>query len=344
MKKLLTIPLACLSLGLSFVFGAEVPPIMGDWSGGHINPPKNSYGAKNPTLVGRVIGHKDGLFEVQMMNAFERRAHYDFRQILKPENGVIKYEDKGWTFELKEGSWTGVRRGKAKGGKIIDMPFELKKITRVSSTMGRPAPEGADILLPVNNLDAWEHDSGKPATWNLLEGGVMENFPRKMGNKAGGDVRTKAKYADCEVHIEFKLPYEPANLGQNRGNSGIFIQSLYEVQILDSYGFDADWTECGALYRVSPAKVNRCRPPEEWQTYDITFRAARYDENGKLIKHPVMTVLHNGELIHNEQEIFELPQYLEVRRTQKHMKEPMPIILQDHGHKVQFRNFWVKPL
>ncbi|MEM9398653.1 MAG: DUF1080 domain-containing protein [Verrucomicrobiota bacterium] len=329
---------------LTVLHADEVPLIMGDWQGAYIDAPPKSYGFDNPSIVAQVVGVNGGAFHVKMMNAFERRANLDFEKVLKPLDGIIQYKDKQWEFELGPDGWKGKRTMKRGKGKVDELPFELKRVVRISQTLRRKAPEGADVILPADTLSGFEHGDGKPATWELLPGGVLETFPRKEGNKSGGHLFTKNVYADCEIHLEFKLPYEPEHSGQGRGNSGIFIQNAYEVQILDSYGFESGWTEAGSIYRVAPSKVNRSRPPGQWQTYDITFRAAQFDESGKLIQAPEITVYHNGELIHKDQEIFERSGFTELNRLKPHIQGPAPILLQDHGHRIQFRNFWVKSL
>ena len=337
------------TVGLAFVTTllAEVPPVfMGDWQGSYINPPKGSWASGNPSLVGRIIGKADGRFEVQLMNVFERRAAYDVHTELKPEGGVLRYSDDEWAFTVEGEALTGTRRHETRSGEVVQIPFELKKVVRVSSTMGRLAPEGAESLIypGLDNLDAWVHRDGKPASWKLLPGGVLEVYSKASGNPVGGHIYTKKAYADSEVHIEYKLPYMPEASGAHRANSGLFLQGNYEVQILDSYGVDSGWTDCGAIYKVAPSRVNRCAPPGQWQTFDITFTAARFDEAGTMTAYPRMTVLHNGRLIHNDVEVFELPWHPEVRRKSPHPDTPLPIWLQDHGQPVQFRNFWVKEL
>ncbi|MBF0198106.1 MAG: DUF1080 domain-containing protein, partial [Planctomycetes bacterium] len=193
-------------------------------------------------------------------------------------------------------------------------------------------------------LGKWEHHNGSAASWKVLADGVIECYPRKFGNKKGGTIRTKKKYRNFEMHLEFKVPYLPAQTDQGRGNSGLFFQDKYEVQILDSFGSLAGWTDCGSLYRVAPPKVNMCAPPEQWQTYDIIFKAATFDKSGKVLSYPEANVIQNGVLIHKAQELREVTAYTESGRKSPPVKEPGAFQLQDHGHKVQFRNFWVKEL
>ncbi len=319
-----------------------MPAVMGDWIGQFTNPLEKSYQEGNPSLAARIIGLKDGEFMVQLFPEFDKRAHYNLMAQAKPEGGVIEIDQGGWYLKIEDGRMTGHQKTKHKG-KPVEIGFELKKVERLSPTLGRKPPEGAEVLFGpgINNLDDWKHGKGNPATWKVLENGVVECFTRRQGNKQGGDIETKKVYKDCEIHLEFRLPYEPGNSGQGRANSGLFIQKDYEVQILDSYGLHGDWSECGALYRVSPPKVNMCAPPGQWQTYDIIFKAARY-EGAKVVEYPVITVRHNGKLIHNDYVLEELTQYYETNRKKPPVQEAGPLRLQDHGHPIQFRNFWIK--
>jgi len=136
----------------------------------------------------------------------------------------------------------------------------------------------------------------------------------------------------------------PSARGQQRGNSGVFFQSTYEVQILDSYGLEGYYNECGALYKVAAPKVNACAPPLQWQTYDIIYRAPRHDANGKLVEFPRMTVRHNGVLIHNDQEMPWRTDWKEEGRLKPAPTEPGNIKMQAHGNYVQFRNIWAVDL
>ncbi len=157
----------------------------------------------------------------------------------------------------------------------------------------------------------------------------------------GGDIVSKQDFLDFQLHIEFKIPYEPGSKDQGRGNSGVGLQSHYEIQVLNSYGYSRPGKgDCGAVYSQYAPLVNACRPPENWQTYDITFRAPRFGEDGKLTEKARVTVVQNGITVQNNQEI-NGPTGIQGDRP---LDKPGPIYLQDHGHKVQFRNIWVLPL
>ena len=196
----------------------------------------------------------------------------------------------------------------------------LAKIERKSPTLGQKPPEGAIVLFDGTSLDEWEKGRMTPDGL-LMEGAV-----------------SKRRFRDFFIHIEFCTPFQPYARGQARGNSGFYAQGRYEVQILDSFGLLPQKNDCGAIYGVAAPRVNMCLPPLSWQTYDIEFRAARFDENGKKIENARMTVRHNGVLIHDNVEI---PGPTRAALIATESPEPGPVYLQDHGNPVRFRNIWV---
>jgi hypothetical protein len=200
---------------------------------------------------------------------------------------------------------------------------KLEKVERTSPTLGEKPPEGAIVLFDGENLDEWR-DGAKMTEDGLLIQGAS----------------SKSTFTDHHLHIEFRLPYEPQNLGQARGNSGIYLQGRYEVQMLDSFGLEGKHNECGGIYTVKAPDVNMCLPPLAWQTYDIDYTAARYDEQGALQSPPRITVRHNGVVIHED---VELPAD---RSTTAAPNRPGPgagpVYLQDHGNEVRYRNIWVQ--
>lgn len=201
-----------------------------------------------------------------------------------------------------------------------------------------PVPKLEGIVVLFNNKPEevkanWRKNHSKDdATWKVEKGGMLAR---------GGDIVTKQDFTDFQLHVEFKVPYMPNASGQGRGNSGVGLQGWYEIQVLDSYGIKEPGTGgCGALYNQFAPLVNASRPPEEWQTYDITFRAARMGEDGKIKEKPRVTVLLNGIVIHNNQEINGTTGIT----TDRPAGKPGPIYLQDHGNDVYYRNIWIRPL
>lgn len=192
-------------------------------------------------------------------------------------------------------------------------------------------PADAIVLFDGKDTSEWTMDDGRPCIW-VVKDGYMET--------KGGGIRTKQVFGDQQLHLEFWLPLMPDARGQDRANSGVYVQGKYEVQILDSYGLKSGGDDCGAIYGVAAPMVNANRPPEQWQTYDIIFRAPRFDEKGDRTANARMTVLHNGVLI---QDNVEIPGPTRSAAGGS-VSEPGFVMLQDHGAKIRFRNIWVRPL
>lgn len=198
-----------------------------------------------------------------------------------------------------------------------------------------PVPADAIVLFDGKDLSAWTRRGLDETPQWKVENGYMEIAP------GTGDAVTREEFMDFQLHIEFWLPKLPDAEGQGRSNSGVYLQGLYEVQLLDSYGIDkVSPGDCGGIYNVAPPMVNAARPPETWQTYDIFFRAPRFDEAGNKTASAVVSVLHNGIWIHHNQEI---PHPTGGHLDHNHSK-PGPIMLQDHGNVLRFRNIWIRPL
>lgn len=195
-----------------------------------------------------------------------------------------------------------------------------------------PAPKGAVVLFDGKDFANWQKRDGGEVKWTLRPGGVME------GVKGHGDIVTKEKFdGSFKLHVEFRVPYEPDLKGQGRGNSGVYVQGRYEVQVLDSYGLQSGKNDCGAIYGVAAPTVNACKAPTVWQSYDITFTAPKF-ENGKKTEPARMTVAHNGVVIHKDVAV---PVDNTTAGLGGDPATPGPILLQDHGHPVQYRNIWL---
>ena len=199
-------------------------------------------------------------------------------------------------------------------------------------------PSDAIILFDGTNLDEWQHANGDEAKWQLTKGNAMKV------QKGTGKIQTKQKFGSCQLHIEWASPKKPVSLNQGRGNSGVFMQGIYEVQILDCYKNDtyADG-HAAAIYGQYPPLVNACKAPGVWQSYDIIYTAPKFDKKGNNISEARMTVLHNGVLVQNNVKLWGSGGWKKVRPYFKH-KDFLPISLQDHGNPVHFRNIWVRPI
>jgi hypothetical protein len=190
------------------------------------------------------------------------------------------------------------------------------------------------VLFDGKSLDGWVmlKDRSKPE-WKLVGDGAVEAH-------AGNIITEKTFDGHFKLHVEFRVPYMPKATGQARGNSGVYVQGRYEVQVLDSYGLESKNNDCGAIYEVSAPLVNACKAPTVWQSYDIEFQAPKC-EDGKKTEPARMTVYQNGVKI---QDAVKIP----VDNTRAGMGgdpcKPGPIMLQDHGNPVQFRNIWLLPL
>jgi hypothetical protein len=201
------------------------------------------------------------------------------------------------------------------------------------ATLGKEPPEGAVVLFNGKDLEGWLKADGKsPAAW------VAANDVMTV-EKGAGSIRTQKTFGDFQLHLEFNVPYMPQAKGQARGNSGVYLAGIHELQVLDSYGLKPQDNECGGIYKQVIPKVNACKPPLQWQTYDITFHKARVND-GKVEKKARVTVVQNGLTIIDEAEITPTPGGIGGIKE----GEDGPLMLQDHGNAVQFRNIWLKPL
>ena len=320
-----------------------VDPFMGDWQGS-----VSIGGQKQPVSV-YLIPLDKGRYEARFVADFRQRGPYLYRLRGVIRDGQFRFmddipfdvgqitdtTDKGvvlaaslWSGKLTANSVRGPVAGQQAG------QFELRKTQRVSPDLGKRPPEGAVVLFDGSNLDQWQsRNSGEPARWKLLPDGVMEVAK-------GGDIVSKEKFGDHQLHLEFRLPYMPGASGQGRANSGVYVQSRYETQVLDSYGLEGHDNECGGFYQISQPLVNMCAPPLQWQSYDITFHSAKRGDDGKKSANARVTVVHNGVVIHDN---FELPHCTPGAVDEKEW-EPAGLLLQDHGNPVQYRNIWVKRL
>ncbi len=201
-------------------------------------------------------------------------------------------------------------------------------------------PSDALVLFDGTDLSRWQSQKGEPSGW-IVENGYMQ-VPAH-GTPGGGDIITRDEFGDCQIHLEWCTPSPPKGDSQGRGNSGVFLMGRYEIQVLDTYQNPtyADGL-AGAIYGQYPPLVNACRPPGEWQTYDILFTAPRF--SGDTVESPgYVTLIHNGVVLHNHTALLGGTRHKDVAQYRAHPPTG-PLKLQDHGNPVRFRNIWVRPL
>jgi hypothetical protein len=196
----------------------------------------------------------------------------------------------------------------------------LRRSERESPTLGAPPPPGAVVLFDGSGPGDFD---GRVDAHGWLEPGAT----------------SRSRFGDFVLHLEFLVPFAPEASGQARGNSGVYLQGRYELQVLDSFGLEGRENECGALYGQRRPDLNMALPPLRWQTYDVDFRAARFGDDGRRVAPARVTVLHNGVEIHRD---VALPG--PTAGGDAEGPGPGPIHLQDHRSPVRYRNVWVQPL
>ncbi len=226
-------------------------------------------------------------------------------------------------------------------GSIADL--KLGKAEDAKDMPSVAPPQGAVVLFDGKSLDGWTKRDGKSAHWKVLDGGIAQVQP-------GGDIITKQKFdGKFKLHLEFRVPYMPKATGQGRGNSGVYLQGRFEVQILDSYALQSKDNDCGGIYSVATPLANACKAPTVWQSYDILFQAPAC-EGGKVSAPGIITVHHNGVVIHDKVRLARKKgdkEEIVVNTTSGLGGDactPGPILLQDHGNPVQYRNIWLLPM
>ena len=195
---------------------------------------------------------------------------------------------------------------------------QFPRVIRTSPTLGQAPPRNAIVLFDGSGTD--EFQNGR-----MTEDGLLME---------GADF--KRTFTDFTLHLEFQLAYMPSARGQKRSNSGVYLQSRYEVQVLDSFGLDEEFNHCGALYRYQPPRVNMCLPPLQWQTYDITFRSPRFGSDASKIQNARLTVCHNGVAVHS---CFNVERKTGAGKPES--PDAYPIRLQNHSDPVRYRNIWI---
>ncbi len=353
MKKLLVILFTSL---LTLSLFAQKDPFVGFYKG-ELDAPKYGYPfhkANNRTVYAEVFRGPDG-YRLKLLPAiFSRGESYVTVDNLKASGDKILLNKvgKGEKFSDLEGFISAneidlkVLTHRGDQGTI-----KLKRYDFKSPTLGMEAPVGAIVLFDGKNLDAWRGVSrGKVVDipWQINKDGSMtiDQVRDAKGKKTRYvNIETKQVFGKLRLHIEFKFPCEYDKLRQARNNSGVIFNGMYEVQILDSFGFDGVWDECGSIYRQVPPQVNACLESGVWQTYDIEFTPAKF-EGSTCVQLPKATVWLNGVIVQRDTP-FRYPTNMHPPAgaefdQSKHARQVF-IHLQDHTNPVSFRNIWVMP-
>jgi len=200
------------------------------------------------------------------------------------------------------------------------------------------APADATVLFDGTDLSRWKNNKGEAAVWKVADG-YMEVTPK------AGNISTREEFGDFQLHLEFATPEKIVGNSQGRGNSGIFLHGIYEMQVLDCYENPtyADG-QAGAMYGQYPPLANAVKKPGAWQTYDIIFEGPQWDQAGKLVKKACVTSILNGVVVQHKKEYLGPTQHKAITNYDKVKSSRGPIELQDHGNPMRFRNIWIRPL
>lgn len=319
------------------------PPFMGDWQGEFAPGVK----IKPRSLVAQVVARGSDSYKIVFLEKFDARCEPYAIVEGKLNGGALVFDQDGWSGRFADGELTGE-------GVVWDPEldvdnsgaFRLKPVTRLSPRLEAKPKKGAVVLFDGGGLDQWEtiSRSGQvsPASWEVIDG-VLRVKPEFGNHKIGSSLVAKPYFSDFTMHLEFRLPLYPDRRGQRRGNSGVMIEDFefYEIQILDCYSRPGYYNETGGVYKKAAPKVNMCSPPLQWQSYDITFRSATFDDEGHLKTPPRLTVDHNGVLIHKQLDLPYSDRAVANRNKNPDAKKVGRIKLQDHGYPVEFRNIWI---
>jgi hypothetical protein len=266
-------------------------------------------------------------------------ANIESISVVKGKDALKLYgnKGKGGVVEIKS---TPVIKGSARWREALDPSVteiwepRVKKIT--AGTKAGDAPSDAIVLFDGKDLNNWLAQDGSPAKWEVKDGAFTVV-------KGTGVMKTKQTFGDIQLHIEWRSPTEIVGEGQGRGNSGIFLQERYELQVLDSYESQTYSNgQAGAIYKQTMPMANPVRQPGEWQVYDVVYTAPVFSESGRVITPAYITALLNGVIVQNHTEIKGPTEYKGLPVYATHGKGSL--VLQDHGNPVSFRNIWVREL
>lgn len=266
----------------------------------------------------QVIALGEGAFDAVLLPGGLPGAGWDGKTRLrgagKLQGEQLPVSGEGWSLKID-------KNGAASGSASVDgaAALVMKRVVRQSPTLGAKPPEGALVLFDGSSAAEWV--DGKLTPEGLLRSGS----------------RSRRKWGTARIHLEFRTPFQPTARGQARGNSGVYLADLYEVQILDSFGLEGESNECGGVYRQARPALNMALPPLQWQTYDIDYTAAKVDSAGSVTSPARVTLRHNGVIIHNDLTLQPTPG----GGRSKEDGSAAGLYVQDHGDPVVLRNIWV---
>lgn len=321
-------PLCIIAVTMTAAFQALAAdnPMQGNWKGRF-----DGGGWENRTLSAQVIARSDLKYRVNLFIAEDTKVvitgeRANDKATTAEYSGEVRVDNVVYNVTAKSENDAMTGQFSSKGQTIT---FQMNKIFIKPPTLGATAPEGAIVVFDGTNAEAnWERS---PLVWCVTGEEAME--------VCNSNLVTKQTFGSGQLHIEFQCPLMAGATGQGRGNSGVYVQGRYEVQVLDSFGDDPADNLCGGIYKIATPLVCASLPPEEWQTYDITFTAPTFDEAGKKLQNARITVVHNGIVIHND---VELPTCTAGGVSDQEVPEGV-LMLQDHGNQVRYRNIWFQP-
>lgn len=332
MKRLSIVILVCLTCCALAVQAEDDDKIMGNYQGSFTTQDWSARHIHVQVVAMSKVAHR-AVFFIGENEASAVRDEIKGRV----ENGVASFkgglalDSLGGKFELEaridNETMTGTLK-KADDRRAEPVAFTLKRVFLQPPTLGMAPPEGAVLLFDGTNTSQWER---WPNGWCLSEEGSME--------VCSSSFKTIAEFGSGTYHVEFRTPFMPNEGGQGRGNSGVYVLGRYEVQVLDSFGLEPKDNQCGGIYQFAVPAVDAVLPPLQWQTYDITFTAPGFDAAGNKTGNARIHVLHNGMVIHNNVELAAgTPGGISDKEA-----AAGPLLLQDHGNPVRYRNIWFQP-
>ena len=288
-------------------------------------------GTEDGQKVGlQVIARGSGRFDATLYQGGLPGQGYDRTKAFERLNGRRKEASNEILLHGKDGLLITISpsQGVTLVDKIKGREARLIKVNRQSPTLGQAPPAGGIQLF----------SSGKDAQSSMEQN--WSNGKLRGGFLLANNIKSKQRFGSHQLHLEFRPPYRPFSSGQGRGNSGLYLGARWEVQILDSFGLAGRDNECGGIYKIAAPRVNACLPPLNWQTYDVDYTGATFDENGTRLTWPTVTIHHNGILIHDQQPLW---QDFTTAAPEKGALKPekRPVFLQKHGNPVLYRNIWV---